>query len=322
MYHRNFIATLVIFLASFSVLFCQPNWSKYHHVKDIQYSSVPQLASAITSGIDSDREKVEAIYYWVTNNIQYDYKLYLKIKEREKKKKPPRYTGAALAIKEDEMILTALRNGKGVCEHYALIFRGLCRKVGIKAEVVAGYGKTDPLKTKSSGIKHAWNAVQLDYEWHLFDPTWGSGYVNKNNNFVPNFNGDYAFTTPEAFAMNHFPKDMKWQLSQYRMDRTAYRSVPVIGPGYFRSEISDLTPKHNIIEAVQGDTILIQFNSPEEIGEIKCRNIKSNEKVPTALSANGKQYKLTLNTEMMRSGNYSFYFKSMVLFTYKITVSR
>lgn len=318
---RTLVSLVLLFFASISFLNAQTDWQKYNHIKGVKYSSVPQLANAITKGLETDREKVEAIYFWVTNNIRYDYKMFLRNKEKEKKNKT-RYSGAALAIYEEEIALSGLRSGKGICQHYALIFRDLCKKVGIRAELVGGYGKNDPLKTRSTGEKHAWNAVRLENKWHLFDPTWGSGFVGESEKFVPLFNEDYAFVDPDVFAMNHFPKEAQWQLSKKRFDRTSFRSIPVIGSGYLKFNLSDLEPMENVVEVVQGDTIAIQFNSTEEIEEIICQNLKSEEKIATTLEKDKDQYKLIMTTELLKSGTYAFYIKRQLVFAYRITVGR
>lgn len=49
------------------------------------------------------------------------------------------------------------------CEGYAKAFMYLCQSVGIPAVQITG---------TSSGVDHAWNRIQLDGEWYLFDVTW------------------------------------------------------------------------------------------------------------------------------------------------------
>jgi transglutaminase/protease-like cytokinesis protein 3 len=55
----------------------------------------------------------------------------------------------------------------------------IANKVGIETETISGYTKNGAVDTMS----HAWSASKIDNHWYIFDPTWGSGYVN-NGSFV------------------------------------------------------------------------------------------------------------------------------------------
>lgn len=52
------------------------------------------------------------------------------------------------------------RDGKGICQAYALAFLALCREVGINAHLVV-----------SDSMDHAWNHVQVDGAWYHVDVT-------------------------------------------------------------------------------------------------------------------------------------------------------
>ena len=63
--------------------------------------------------------------------------------------------------------LTAIYEvGTGICYDFAALYAAMCRAVGIPAKLVMGY---------SSYIEpgyHAWCLVQIDGEWHKFDPVY------------------------------------------------------------------------------------------------------------------------------------------------------
>jgi transglutaminase/protease-like cytokinesis protein 3 len=66
------------------------------------------------------------------------------------------------------------------------IFKEIANKVGIDTETISGY-------TKQKGVdpmSHAWCASKIDNQWYIFDPTWGSGFVN-NGKFVNAFDDRY-----------------------------------------------------------------------------------------------------------------------------------
>jgi hypothetical protein len=77
--------------------------------------------------------------------------------------------------------------------------------------VVEGY-------TKQRGfvdyIPHAWCAAEVDGAWFLFDPTWGSGYIN-NGKFVKRINNEYFKAKPETFIKSHIPFDYLWEFLYY-----------------------------------------------------------------------------------------------------------
>jgi len=86
--------------------------------------------------------------------------------------------------KTEDKITKALKTRRGICENYATLFMDICNKTGIKSFVVEGYTKQNGF---ADYIPHAWSAALIDTTWYLFDPTWGSGYVN-NGKFVSKIN--------------------------------------------------------------------------------------------------------------------------------------
>ncbi|MFA7272629.1 MAG: transglutaminase domain-containing protein [Crocinitomicaceae bacterium] len=229
------------------------------------------LAEALTAGKISDREKFDAIFSWVVNNIHYNTRL----------------SNSGKAFSSNRSASKVLRNRKGICSDYASLMDILCDYAGITNTTITGYAKEmnfdvgDPIYFDN----HAWNAVKLDGNWHLYDATWSSGlfsyeytrcskrrmkwieklyekekevtvhlklnkkgkysYCGLPNNFVIHsvtirkvpflvraliallnvrrfrvkekyravVNLDYYLTSPEIFAIDHFPSDRLWTLA-------------------------------------------------------------------------------------------------------------
>ena len=154
------------------------------------------IASYISNNFSTDADKARAAFIWIATNIQYDIDNIYAInfyEEREKK------------------ISKALTNRKGICENYAALFNDVCSKCGLKSFVVEGY-------TMQSGftdyIPHAWCATMINNSWFLFDPTWGSGYIN-NKKFYRKINNFYFKTQPSALLKSHMPFDYLWQFVNY-----------------------------------------------------------------------------------------------------------
>src|SRR5437588_6794749 len=112
------------------------------------YSQVPAEASSSPSAIaeyvkqhfQTDRNKLSAIYNWVTSNISYSTDSINIIN---------------LGPDQDAKVTAAFRRRKGVCENYAVIFNDICSKAGITTFVIDGYTKQNGLIDK---VGHTWCA--------------------------------------------------------------------------------------------------------------------------------------------------------------------
>lgn len=163
---------------------------------DLLSQTTEHIVAYITANFETDKDKARAIFIWVASNIEYDIDNMFAINFHEKK---------------EAKIAKPLRTRKGICENYAGLFTDICIKAGIKSFVIEGY-------TKQSGfvdyIPHAWSAALIDSSWFLFDPTWGSGYVN-NGKFVKKINNDYYMVSPATLIKSHIPFDYLWQFLDY-----------------------------------------------------------------------------------------------------------
>ena len=155
-----------------------------------------QIASYIISNFTTDTEKSRAIFIWVASNIQYDIDNMFAINFYEKK---------------EDKIAKPLKTRKGICENYASLFTDISIKSGLKSFVVEGYTKQNGF---TDYIPHAWCAALIDSSWFLFDPTWGSGYVN-GGKFYKKINNDYYKVSPLTLIKSHIPFDYLWQFLHY-----------------------------------------------------------------------------------------------------------
>ncbi len=158
--------------------------------------STDQIAKYINMNFTSDNNKSRAAFIWVASNITYDV--------------PNMYAVNIDETKEDRIAKT-LNTRKGICENYATLLTEILTKVGIKSFVVAGFTKQN---TTIDLLSHAWNAALIDGSWYLFDPTWGSGYVN-GGKFTKNINNKFYKVRPENSIKSHMPYDYMWQFLDY-----------------------------------------------------------------------------------------------------------
>lgn len=165
-------------------------------IPDSLTKSTESLARYFSNSFQTDKDKSRAIFIWIASTIEYDIANMFALNFYEKK---------------EDKIAKPLKTKKGICENYAQLFTDICEKVGIKSFVIEGYTKQNGF---ADYIPHAWSAALIDSTWFLFDPTWGSGYVN-NGKFIKKINNEYYKSNPSTLIKSHMPFDYLWQFSNY-----------------------------------------------------------------------------------------------------------
>jgi hypothetical protein len=171
---------------------------------DTKMDKIPKDLSTTTTGIaeyikanfKSENDKVRAAFYWTASNIRYDIENIESIDYKE--------------ISQDK-IKNAVLTKKGVCIHYAEVFNDIVKKTGVKSYLVHGYTRQNG---KVDVLSHAWCAARIDGAWWLFDPTWGSGYVDKKK-FFKKINNLHYKVAPSQYVATHMPFDYLWQFLNY-----------------------------------------------------------------------------------------------------------
>lgn len=227
-------------------------------------NSLVDLTHKLTNPYPDQLRKARAIFKWITENIEYDYKYYNKYFYKGKEPKTFRCKNeqqceAKRVVWEAAYIDKILRRKKAVCQGYAMLFKKMCDLAGLRSEYIVGYIRTEPYQVGTAGtLDHAWNAVWIDSAYHLLDATWASGGCTKNDDdkllrFQKNYNDYYWLTPAAAFAKNHYPKNSQWSLlPQYTKD--SFATNPYYQPGEIQN-LQLITPASGIIHAQKGDSI-------------------------------------------------------------------
>jgi len=113
-----------------------------------------ELGNTLTKDLQTDKEKVEAVYKYIVTNIKYDYN------------KINLISTDYVPNVEDVII-----NKNGICYDYSALFAGILRSQGIHTKLVKGY-KND------MSVYHAWNEVLLDGNWVLIDTTYDAALAS------------------------------------------------------------------------------------------------------------------------------------------------
>ena len=195
--------TFLLFTFLFSVLgLCQSNVG--YDLIDRKIAAIPiksatstdEIAKYINANFKTENDKIRAVFFYTTSNLSYDVANMFTVNSDET---------------PQDRILKALKTKKGICWDYALIYNEIANLVGIKSVVIQGYTKQNG---KVDIMAHAWCASRIGNKWYLFDPTWGSGYVN-NNKYTQKINNIHFKVEPSKMINSHIPFDYLWQFINY-----------------------------------------------------------------------------------------------------------
>lgn len=167
--------------------------------------STGAIARYISTHFTADEDKIRAAFAWVAITFTYDVHAMRTLK------------GKDTEMPEDK-IARSLHTHKGICANYALVFADICTHMGFRAYMITGYTRHNG---EMSDLPHGWNCVFVNGQWHLYDPTWASGYIN-GNSFTKKLNNTYYDQPPSQFIKEHMPYDPMWQLLEFPVTRKEF----------------------------------------------------------------------------------------------------
>lgn len=233
-------------------------------VESIAVAKTDTLAKQLAALGSTEREKVRAIFRWITENIAYNVRPVGRKKNTQALfYEEPDDSSATLPSLNERVAKKVLYKGVAFCEGYSRLFKTLCDHAGIKAEIIYGYARTN--NNRRFGVNHAWNAVYFDSAWHLLDVTWASGVVTFTNEFVRQYNDFYFLTPPEQFIRDHYPEDQKWTLLDNPPVYREYNQSPFRYSGYIKAGINNHFPSKGVIDVAVGETLHFELKARREI---------------------------------------------------------
>ena len=207
------------------------------HTDNVNFSSIEDLVNYGKKNAANDVETLRFYFVWVARNVQYDVDE-LKTPHRNPAKQEPE---------------TVFRNRQAICRGYSDLLTVICQKAGINCRSVAGYTNTQG--TDGRDDLHAWNAIEVNHEWFLFDVTWASNYLESGGKIDERFDGYFSQTT-QKFIRKHFPFDPVWQLSEFVLPKEAFFCGDTEGVSHQKSYFGDfksiLSQESNLDWAQQG----------------------------------------------------------------------
>lgn len=265
-------------------------------------NDIHKLTKKLTNNLKGEFLKTRAIFRWITYNIKYDFKQFNKY--NYKGKEPRKYKcndqsdcESKQKEFENELILKVLNSRKAVCSGYSLLFIKMCEIIGVHTEVVSGYVRDKYYQVGTVGtLDHAWNAVLIDNNYYLLDPTWASGFCSETEDgklikFCRCYNNYYWLTKPEDFIRNHYPEKPEWTLvSGYSKEK--FSTNPFYANGIIEY-IQLIHPASGTIEAKKGDTIHFKFRYSNSIHDLQINsNIFQNPDIWEEITKGRKKQKV------------------------------
>jgi len=166
-YGLGFKCTYSVNMSDANTPFLNPN----QYVNYSEHSKTTRIAAELTEDFKYDLDKVEAIYKFVINSLEYDTD------------KAKAALNGQLATGYLPSVDAVIDSGKGICFDYAAVFAAMLRSQNIPAKLVVGYVKPD-------NTYHAWNEIYIrDHnkpviinnmnfggdKFEIVDPTFDSG---------------------------------------------------------------------------------------------------------------------------------------------------
>lgn len=150
-------------------------------------------------------EKTLAIYNYITENVDYDYKMLEFDQEMQKDEKyclflegssnKSSYSIINKRILGKQSAFNAIMKGKAVCQGYAQMMHYMLTKENIESREIGCIA--DPIieeqELEDKGMDHSVIRVKTDDEWYYYDPTWDTGKTKY----------EYAYKTKDEFYKKH-----------------------------------------------------------------------------------------------------------------------
>lgn len=289
-----------------------------------KFKSIESFAKKIDSDFKTDIEKTRAAYYWIANHISYDFEMFQKKQSAYKGIKydnESEYEEKQLK-QEIKYAEQCLKKKKAVCEGYSQLLKFTLNELDITCEVISGSSKLSyrEIGRVKNSSNHAWNAVKIENKWQLIDATWSTGNpINSPQTF--NFNDTYFFTNPEAFILDHFPENEKWQLIDKPIDRVTFFHLPIISHTFIDSDIKLNENTNGLIKVKEKDTIQLKFKHVNK-DKFYSYAFKGKSSTRFLFEKIGNEFIVNIPCSIKRPTSLILYFEGKSIIEYKIVLEK
>ena len=189
-------------------------------------STIDELANYFLLKEASELEKARMIYVWLAENINYD---------------DHGYNSKQIGDNSAEGVM---KNKLAVCAGFANLYQALGEKLGLKISTLTGLAKGydyegDSYDNLEDASNHAWNAINIDGVWKIFDATWGQGYAftNSKGKLVSKkeVDNEWFNIDPKISIFSHLPEESDKQFLSPTISFETFLEMPNIVPTAFSS---------------------------------------------------------------------------------------
>ncbi|WP_181374497.1 transglutaminase domain-containing protein [Polaribacter aquimarinus] len=328
------------FLLFFFVNFCFAQQSDFKHIdftkadyiaktyKTKKLLELNKTTHLLTKNLETDVEKLRAIYLWICTNIANDFSLYA-LNNRKRK----RFLQDSIKLEKwnskfkKVLFKKLLRRKKTICTGYAYLLKEMCTIAGIESKMVNGIGRTSSVDLSVLKMpNHTWNIVKLNNKWYLCDPTWSTGIsFPEEGRFQFQYNDGYFLTDPKLFFHNHYPIKKEFSLIENKSTSfLEFSELPLLYNDafvYLKKHISPSTMYHVI---KQGSAFNFQYklNKKVMLKNVKLVYFKSDSEIKLKPKIELKENLLKITHTFKRKGFYDIhlYIDKKIIATYTFKV--
>ena len=148
-------------------------------------------------------EKTLAIYNYITDNVDYDYKMLEFDQEMQKYEKyclflegssnKSSYSIINKRLLSKHSSFNGIMKGKAVCQGYSQMMHYMLTKENIESREIGCTANPITEEQEDKEIDHSVIRVKTDDEWYYYDPTWDTGKTKY----------EYAYKTKDEFYKKH-----------------------------------------------------------------------------------------------------------------------
>ncbi|QHI38250.1 hypothetical protein IMCC3317_36390 [Kordia antarctica] len=299
--------------------------------KNENLSNLPELSYKLTSDLTTDVERFRAIFKWVCSSVSNDYKLYSR-----NMRKRQRYKNDSLKLSDWNekfqkiAFRKLLKDRKTICTGYAYLIKELANLANIECEIVHGFARTSTMNIeKLDTPNHSWNAVKLNGNWYLCDPTWASGIPNPTSYlFEFQFNDGFFLSDPKIFSINHFPAEEKWfLLEDEKPSFEMFLEAPIIYGKAYTHFSNHTKPKKLENTVLKNENILFELQllnpvNKEDIILLIDTNFSSKKIHPEKISIKNQSLSIAYKFETTGYYDVHLYVKDDLISTYTFEVKK
>lgn len=247
---KKTIALLFIIIFSYQNGKCQPDYSTVdsfivNYPKPIQNpDDLFEFLDSVDANVISDLLKIRAVYLWIVQNVKYDYDKMNLVGDES-------YFDM-YGSSDAECVNYVLKNGRGICHDYSVLFNFMTSYLGLETLYVKGVVRKSlyggGLSVNEEVLEHAWNYVNLGGYHYFVDATWGAGSSTDVES--------YFLVTPDKMITTHLPGDDDLQFLDKPITLDQFTSLPLVSSFYKDDyHIQDYWPKVNNINILDSNKV-------------------------------------------------------------------